>query len=289
MTARSAAPRLPVARRLPRPSWRLPAIAVALVAAVGGGWLWLRDSPLVRVERVSVSGANGFGAAAVRGALEAAARDMTTLNVDLDALRSAVARYPLVADVEAHPDPPHGLRIVVHERRPVGVIAAAGSAVVVADDGRLLRGVPAEGLPTIVARVPPGGSRVADRPTRAKVALLAAAPRAIRRRVTRVTMGPYGLMAIVQDGPRLRFGSAQRLRAKWLAALRVMAEPGAAQATYIDLRVPERPAAGGLSEAQGGAPQTAVSSLDPSSVASEDPGIPPLDQQAAAPTGATTP
>ena len=61
--------------------------AVVLV----GGWMGLRDSSLVRVSQVRVTGASGFGSAAVRSALDAAARDMTTLNVDEAALRSAVA------------------------------------------------------------------------------------------------------------------------------------------------------------------------------------------------------
>jgi hypothetical protein len=70
--------------------------------------------------------------------------------------------------------------------------------------------------------------------------------------VVRVTLGPQGLVAVLSSGPKLRFGDGGRLRAKWIAALRVLSDPAARTAAYIDLRVPERPAAGGLSVAQGG-------------------------------------
>ncbi len=85
----------------------------------------------------------------------------------------------------------------------------------------------------------------------------------------RVTLGRYGLQARLREGLVLRFGDGQRLEAKWLAARAVMRDPGAAAATYIDLRIPARPAAGGLTEAQGGAPAslTAVAAADAAAVA----------------------
>ena len=42
------------------------------------------------------------------------------------------------------------------------------------------------------------------------------------------------------------FGSDDDARAKWIAAARVLAESSAAGATYLDLRIPGRVAAGGL-------------------------------------------
>ena len=50
----------------------------------------------------------------------------------------------------------------------------------------------------------------------------------------------------LDDGPALLFGSAQDAAAKWRAAARVLAEPSAAGATYLDLRVPDVVAAGGV-------------------------------------------
>ncbi len=78
------------------------------------------------------------------------------------------------------------------------------------------------------------------------VALLAAAPPALRARVTGVDLGSHGLTAQLSNGPALYFGPAARLAAKWIAAARVLADYTSHGATYLDLRVPERPAAGGL-------------------------------------------
>ncbi len=288
MPSRIALPQ-PHAARLPRPprvSWRVVAGALAVAALLLGGWLWLRDSSLVRVTDVQVTGAKGFGGGAVRSALEAAAGDMTTLNVDQSALRAAVARYPLVRDVQASAHPPHRLDIRVIERVPVGVIHADGTAVAVTDDGILLRGVPTGSLPQISASVPPGGARVGDRKTASKVAVLAEAPAVLRSRVTSVSLGRYGLQARLRSGPVLRFGDGQRLRAKWIAAQRVMSDPGAANATYIDLRIPSRPAAGGLTEVQGGAPTplSAVTTDPALAAATPDPAAATTD-----PAATTTP
>ena len=291
MSVRSAAPRMLRAPRMPQ----LPRISLRLVAAlvVGGallfaGWLWLRDSSLVRVERVTVTGVHGFGAPAISSALETAAQDMTTLHVDEGALRAAVASFPLVKGVQAHASPPHALRIVVDERVPVGVIDSGSQQVAVADDGTLLRDIPVSGLPRIIVKVPPGGNHVGDRPTQAKVDLLAAAPAVLRARVTKVTLGGHGLTAFLNGGPQVRFGDGHRLHAKWIAAQRVMADPGALDATYIDVRVPARPAAGGLTLAQGGAPQSlTLSSADPATVASGG-ATTPATATITAPTAATT-
>ena len=83
---------------------------------------------------------------------------------------------------------------------------------------------------------------------RRAVAALAAAPPALRARVRRVYLGPNGLTLPLRNGPTLYFGGSERLRAKWIAAATVLADPTSTGATYIDLRLPERPAAGGLEQ-----------------------------------------
>jgi hypothetical protein len=50
----------------------------------------------------------------------------------------------------------------------------------------------------------------------------------------------------LRDGPEVLFGDADYIAEKWTAAVRVLADGGAAGATYIDVRLPERPVAGGL-------------------------------------------
>src|SRR4051794_39379044 len=169
----------------PRPR-RPPLRAVAAFAAVLGllalGWLWVRDSPLVAVERVTVTGVSGPDAPRVREALEAVARDMTTLHVRGGRLRSAGEPFPTVLGVSAARDLPHGLRIAVRERNPVGAVVAGVQRVAVAADGTLLRATRSDGLPDITAKAPPGGSHASDPEVRRAVAALAAAPPALRAR-----------------------------------------------------------------------------------------------------------
>jgi cell division protein FtsQ len=237
---------------LPRPSLprRPPARAVAgcavVLALLGGGWLWLRDSSLVAVRQVSVSGLTGPDAPRVRAALQDAALDMTTLHVRASQLNTAVEPFPAVQAVEAHADFPHRLRIVVHEHAAVGAIVAGSQRLAVAGDGTLLRDTPTRGLPVIAMPVSPGGDRLSDRGALRAMAMLAAAPAPLRAKIRRVYVGPRGLTAPLQNGPVLYFGGADRLRAKWTAATVVLADRSSAGATYVDVRLPERPAAGGL-------------------------------------------
>ena len=49
------------------------------------------------------------------------------------------------------------------------------------------------------------------------------------------------------------FGDGRRAHAKWIAATRILADPEAEAATYIDVRLPGRPAAGGTARLDGDA------------------------------------
>lgn len=234
-----------IARR--RPTRRAVAVVAAAGVVAAAFALWLRDSSLVRVERVAVSGLAGGQAAEIEAALVDAARDMTTLHVRHDRLAAAVERYPIVKSMRADADFPHGLRIAVDAYEPVAALQPrSGDRVAVAWDGTLLRGAATRGLAIVGVRTAPGGDRVRDRRTLAAIALLADAPRALRDRVNRVYHAPRGLAVTVQDGPKLYFGGPSRLRAKWGAAAQVLAQAGARGASHVDVRVPERPVAGGL-------------------------------------------
>src|SRR5271165_102853 len=108
------------------------AIALALLA---GGWLWLRHSSLVAVERVQVLGVRGPEAGAIDLALDRAARQMSTLDVHPQLLRAAVAPYRVVRELHATPSFPHGLRIEVVEQLPVAAMALEQGRTAVAADG----------------------------------------------------------------------------------------------------------------------------------------------------------
>src|SRR4051812_35932261 len=89
---------------------------VTVVVLVVGGWLWLRDSSLVAVREVEVTGVTTSDGDRVRAALERAAQTMTTLHVREDALRGATAVFPSVGGLEVQTGFPHRLTIRVLER-----------------------------------------------------------------------------------------------------------------------------------------------------------------------------
>lgn len=244
--AMTRAPRLPAMPRLRRPSLAMIVSLLVAVAFLLGGWVWLRDSSLVAVENVTVRGASGLGAPAVRSSLTGAAQQMTTLNVDRAALNAAAARFPLVKSISVETKFPHGMTIIVNERRPVAALVGTGGALAVAADGVILTGSPSSGLPVIAVTSLVRGKRVVDPTTRSEVKLIALAPRRLRSEVTEVSAASGGLVAKLRAGTLLRFGDSSRLAAKWIAADRVLQDPQAAGAGYIDVSIPERPASGML-------------------------------------------
>lgn len=218
-------------------------LGIALVLAAGYQF-WLRDSSLVSVEDVTVKGLTTKDAKRVRAQLVSAAHTMTTLHVEKKELEEAIAAYPVVRSLEVSADFPHGLEIHVVEHRPAAIVGGLP----VAGDGTILRGLPIEGrLPKIDVKDNLRGSRLTAPAALHAAQVAGAAPAPLRARLDRIEIrGQDGIVIELRDGPELIFGDATRVRAKWLAATRVLADPDAQGATYIDVRLPGRPAAGGL-------------------------------------------
>jgi cell division protein FtsQ len=228
---------------------RLRFALLALLVALPllcGGWLWLRESPLVSVKDVRISGVHGPDARAIDAALEASARRMSTLDVHTGALLQAVARYRVVRAVHATPSVPHGLRIRVSEQLPVAVLVVPGSRTAVAADGVVLgAALLSSSLPTVAgSHQPAPGRRVTGTSLLGALAVLGAAPAALARLVESVSSGPRGLTVAMRGGLLAYFGDASRPHAKWLSLARVLADTSSAGASYVDVRVPARPAAG---------------------------------------------
>jgi len=220
---------------------------------LAGGWIWLRHSSFVAVQRVRVSGVHGAEAKAIETALTAAARHMSTLDVNLRALRAAVAPFPVVREVHATGNPPHGLSIHVAEQPPVAALLAGGTRTAVAADGVVLGpALLSGGLPTLAgSTAAAAGSRVADRGLLGALTVLGAAPGPFAKVVARVFTGSSGLTVTMRNGLLAYFGDASRPHAKWLSLARVLADSSSAGASYVDVRVPEHPAAGGFASGAG--------------------------------------
>ncbi len=240
--------KLAVRRMSPRLRRRLAALALVTAVLAAGYQFWLRDSSLVSVEQVRVTGLTTSDAAKVRAALTSAGKTMTTLHLNREALERAVVGYPVVRALEVQADFPHGLHVRVIEYQPVAIAVGDTGRVPVAGDGTILRGLEVEGrLPTVDVDGPLGDETLLDLTASASASVAGQAPAALRPRIQDVQARPgEGYVAQLRDGPELIFGPATRLRAKWAAAVRVLADLEARGASYVDLRIPSRPAVGGL-------------------------------------------
>jgi cell division protein FtsQ len=227
-------------------------LRIALLAAVialpllGGGWLWLRQSSFVSVRQVQIAGVHGTDAQAVDAALTQAAHSMSTLDVNVGALRAAVAPLYVVRAVRAIARFPHALRIEVSEQLPVAILTVAAVKTAVAADGVVLGPALVSGsLPSVGGSIVPApGHRVGGASLLGALAVLGAAPAPLAKHVERVFEGAKGLTVAMRNGLIVYFGNAGQPRAKWLSLARVLADSSSAGASYIDVRLPARPAAG---------------------------------------------
>jgi cell division protein FtsQ len=258
-TALAALPRAMRRIGLPRIPPRILLAAILAVIVAVPAWLWFRDSSLVRVRDVFVTGVETGDGPRIRSALRSAAQDMTTLNVREDALRAAVGAYPSVASLHVEAGFPHKLTIEVVEHVPVASVEVNGRRVPAAGSGLLLHGAHAGvALPVLQLKRGAAGERVTDARALVALALLGAAPEELRPKLERAWFDSRGLVVTLRQGPDLIFGNAERARPKWLAAARVLADPGAAGAVYLDVRIPERVAAGGVGDVPTDDPTAAV-------------------------------
>jgi cell division protein FtsQ len=222
------------------------AVVLLIAALLGAGWLWLRDSSLVAIRHVEITGVTGPDSGRIRAALTAAAQTMTTLNLQRSRLQTAVAPYPAVKSIRVATDFPHGLRIHVVEELPSAILTAEGRRIPVSTDGTVLRGATAKRvLPVLPARALPVGTRVTARDNRQELAVLGAAPSVLAMRAAGVfDTTAHGVVVKLRAGPNLYFGTVNSLHAKWTAATAVLATPSSQGAAYIDVSDPSRPAAG---------------------------------------------
>jgi cell division protein FtsQ len=237
---------------MPSMAWRQTVVVVLALGAVltAGYFLYLRDSSLVAVTDVEVDGVRSGDRERIIAALSGAGEEMTTLHVETDRLQAAVAGFPTVEGVQADASFPHGLRIEVTERPPAIVAEAGAREVPIAADGTLLTGVAASkelDLPVLeLEQLPESGKLEGEPLDQALVA--GATPEELRPLIEGISYTEdYGVEIRMEGGIPIRFGPGARAEAKWAAAAAVLADPELASLSSLDVRVPERPAAGGVS------------------------------------------
>ncbi len=293
-----------LARTFPRAALSVPravtrkrvAIVVILAALLAAGYFfWFRDSSLVAIDDVEISGLS-YSEEEVTAALTAEAEKMTTLNAEPGALERAVEEYPTVAAVAIDPGFPHHLSVTVTERQPVASIGA-GEGVAVAGDGTVLSGVATgdQDLPAIEIENPPSSGRL-DGVALAQAEVLGAAPPPLRPAIEEAGVDKEaGVVVGLVEGIEVRFGDSSDAAAKWASAAAILADPKLDQLSYVDVRLPGRPAVGGAplpeptaeeaAEAAAAAPpaapvEPAPVPVDPAAV---DPAAAPVDPAAAPP------
>ncbi len=269
------------------PPWRivrrwLTVAAIVLVALASVYMFWLRGSSYVAVEQVKITGAEL--APDADAALRAAADGQSTLHPDAEALRAAVAGDPLVAGIKVDTDFPHTMLIDVQVREPVAYLASEG--VVVAGDGTILdeTGKAPEGLPEIKLGGESDGGAVAGSSVTGDALevsrVLGAVPGPLAGEINSAkTTKDYGVSVDVGPGLELRFGDSASADLKWKAAVTVLADPKFEGASYLDLSVPDRPVAGGVTETTAGT-ATTDETADPTYVPPADPATTATDPAA---------
>lgn len=236
-------------RRLPRILLGLT-LLVALVAAY---FFWFRDSSLVAVDKVTVEGVPETTAEGqeIRQALVTVGREMTTLHVEPERLRAAVADFPEVAGVEAEASFPDSLTVTVSMREPVARIGEGSDGAGVAADGVVLpaRSIGERQLPLLPVDEVPRSGRVGG-PVLDQVKVLGAAPAEMLEVSASIARDEeYGPVVTLVSGIELRFGDATRAKEKWQAAVAVLTDPELQTLDYVDLSSPRRPATGGIGHA----------------------------------------
>jgi cell division protein FtsQ len=219
---------------------------LALVAVGWSGYLWARDLSLFRIRHVEISGLSSREAPAIRRALRETASRMTALHVRERELREAVDSFPVVRSLSASSDFPNTLKIKVNEYVPVAALETpSGRRVAVSSADTLLRGLgPKTKLPVVKTDAIPTSGKLTDAAAGRLVRALAAAPPELRSSLARAYASKDGIRVTLTNEQIIRLGDGTRLAAKWAAAASVLADPSSRGAGTIDVRVPQRPAAG---------------------------------------------
>ena len=240
---------------------RLLLVAVLAGALALTYFGWFRDSSLVAVRDVKVEGVSSSAdRQRIVAELTDAARGMSTLHLQSDRLGNAVRDFPSIRSVSADASFPHGLTIQVIERQPALIARTGDRKMPVAADGWLLPGaqVADKDLPELPVDELPASGRLSGDSLSEAVAI-GSAPAPLRPLIAGASVsGDYGIVVTMQGGIELRFGTRDRAQDKWAAIAAILADRQLTSASYVDVRVPDRPAVAGTSTAPTASAPTTV-------------------------------
>jgi cell division protein FtsQ len=234
-------------RRLARRRMRRLSFACALVCAFGAA-IGLYFSPLLRVEKVEVTGASAVSAEEIGRIANLDGESM--LSVSFSEAEREIERLPLVRDATIERRWPNALRISISERAPWGVWQIAETPYVIDQEGVVLSGVdPPAGAPTVRAVASGGSLAAGDRVDPDAVGLVRALMEQVAGRLGLSIAGiewtnASGLTLATDAGYRVVIGDSENVEYKLAVWSQVEAEMGreAMNGRVLDLRFGDRPA-----------------------------------------------
>jgi cell division protein FtsQ len=221
------------------------ALLALLVAVAVGGW-WLVQSPLLRIQEVTVEGTRLLDPEELAAA--ANLRGASILFPDTGGARQRIESEPMVKNVTFERDWPQGMRIIVQERRPWGFWEVQGRRYVIDEDGVVLeRVLPDEGAPIIrdldATHYLQAGDRVDSDAVALAGQLAEAAPQTLGLALATVEYRELdGLTAVFEGDLRVTFGDGSDFDYK-MAALKALLEQTQQQGvgvSTVDLRFGRR-------------------------------------------------
>jgi cell division protein FtsQ len=204
-------------RRGRRRAALLVVLVVLLTAGLTGYGLY--GSPLLRAEKVSVTGAQRLPAGTIRGAA-AVPTGVPLVRVDAAAIAERVSQLPAVAAVDVRRQWPHTVRISVTERVPL-LAVQRGNGYALVDAA----GVAFETVPAVPGRLPEAALPSlgpTDPATLAAVGVVRALSPTLRSGMQRLeASSDSGVTLVLRDGRRVVWGANDRsqLKAEILGAL----------------------------------------------------------------------
>jgi cell division protein FtsQ len=223
-------------RRATRSAVPRPLLALAVATTIAGSAVWVGwESPILRLERVSVNGTSRLSAAEV---LEAARVRVgsSLLATPVAAMAHRVQELPAVATVHIRREWPHGLVIEVTERRPVAAVAVApGVAELLDATGTAFATAPGAQAGLVALQVPPLSIGTATPAARAALTVWRELPAAVRREIRTIAASSGDDVSFtLARGATVIWGSAADEPDK-LSALAVLLR---AKATVYDVSTP---------------------------------------------------
>jgi cell division septal protein FtsQ len=222
-------------------------VATLFVALTLGGLYWfvVRELPVFEISEVEITGLDTGTEEGrqVAEAIRSATGQMTTLNVDQGLLDEEMERFPRVESATVDADFPDSATVTVRERRDAAIFGEDEDALLIAADGTVLGspGDQADELPLISEGEPPEEDRL-DGIALNQAIVLGAVPRELQGFLDRSEVTGSGVEVTLSNGLILLFGDPGQAGKKWKAAAAVIADPELADAGYVDVSVPRRPA-----------------------------------------------